>query len=197
MTEATVCTSNSISVSWAECNKRKAFFDRLLLAAIDSLKKLLSNREKSFFQKFIKNHPSPHNHTQRFNRLTLDSGLDRDCDRDRDHDPCGQFGLPKPNSWYAILQIKDIFLSFNRDWKLKNEKKKIRTICDVASLKQNLNSFQPNLPSTRPERLFIMVMHAGVVLGKVTEIVIGFIVFAVLVFSLIWVWDWDWVCCRV
>ncbi|KAI9589520.1 hypothetical protein GQX74_007689 [Glossina fuscipes] len=63
---------------------------------------------------------------------------------------------------YAILQIKDI-LSFNRNCKLKKEKreKKLLTICDVASLKQNLNSFQPNLPSTRSERLFIMVMHAA------------------------------------
>uniref|UniRef100_A0A1A9ZEG2 Uncharacterized protein n=1 Tax=Glossina pallidipes TaxID=7398 RepID=A0A1A9ZEG2_GLOPL len=95
MTDATVCTSNSISVSWAECNKRNAFFDRLLLAAIVR-----------------------HSANQR----------------------------------HLIVESKP---------QIKKKRKKLLTICDVASLKQNLNSFQPNLPSTRPERLFIMVIHAA------------------------------------
>ena len=29
-----VCTSNSISATWAECKRRKAFFDKLLFAAM-------------------------------------------------------------------------------------------------------------------------------------------------------------------
>uniref|UniRef100_A0A1B0B5Z3 Uncharacterized protein n=1 Tax=Glossina palpalis gambiensis TaxID=67801 RepID=A0A1B0B5Z3_9MUSC len=149
MIDATVCTSNSISVSWAECNKRKAFFDRLLLAAIGGSHKCLT--------KFIKETVKQPSNIILSKIHVATTTLLADTFRQNEdvwRSEAERLVRHSANQRHLIVQSE---LQIEK----KKREKKLLTICDVASLKQNLNSFQPNLPSTRSERLFIMVMHAA------------------------------------